>query len=144
MAGINEMISRAESLNIREALEIAVDQTADQLVRLQRFQLLTGKDSSGGTIGIYRSDRYAFKKFLMNPLPGFRRMDFRLTGDFYKGIFADARENSVVIDSSDEKTGRLLDINPDIFGLSKQNASEYAKQYMGPVATKLIKKKLSG
>lgn len=133
------MISRIQRVSIPEAIENGAIDTSDDLVRLQRFQLLSGKDSEGDIIGIYRSDAYAFKKFQMNPLPGFRKMDFRLTGDFYKGIFADPREKTVVIDSSDEKTDKLLEINPDIFGLHKENASEYSLQYLGPAVTQRIK-----
>lgn len=143
MAGINAMIARVQRVNIPVAIEEAVTETSTDLVRLQRLQLLSGKTNENSIIGIYKSDSYAFKKFVMNPLPGFRKMDFRLTGDFYRGIFADARDKTVVIDSADEKTERLLEINPDIFGLNKKNSEEYARHYLGPVATRIIKKQIN-
>lgn len=144
MPGINEMIRRAQALDLKEVVQVSVVSTVQEYEQLQKFQMLTGQDSKGNKLGKYKNRKYAEKKFAMNPLAGFGNMDFRLSGDFFKEFFTRAGTNSVFISSGNNKTERLLKINKDAFGLNKMNLSEYSVHHMGPKANELVKKQLHG
>lgn len=143
MPGINAMIRRMESVNMKEVVQVAVTGTVKNYEKLQQFQMLTGKDSEGEILGKYKNKKYAAKKFAKNQLAGFGNMDFRLTGDFFKEFFTRIGGNSVFIGSTNNKTARLLKINKNAFGLSPENSKEYSIQYIKPTANKIIKRQLS-
>jgi len=143
MAGINALIQKAEALRFEPAIADAVDETKEQFKDIQREQMLEGEGKSG-KIGKYRSKSYAARKVLINPKPGFGNVDLKLTGAFQNEIFVDARDNSVVIDSADEKAGALIEkYGKNIFGLNQVNKASYSKNVMGQVVTRKIKKQLS-
>lgn len=142
---IDNLISRIEKLSIKQTVEDGLEATKEELIKLQRLQMLKGERSDGKKIGKYKNDRYAAKKAAQNPLAGFGNIDLKLTGDTHAAIFADVRENSVVIDSADMKTLFLVErFGESIFGLKPENASEYSLNYLGPDVTKRIVKKLHG
>lgn len=138
------MIRKLEAVDTVETVKLAIASTTQELEQAQKLQMLQGKDSTGGQIGRYKNQDYAEMKFGLNPLAGKGNMDFRLTGDFYKRISTTLGSNAVSISSSDSKTERLLNINPDVFGLNKESISEYSVHHLGPVATRLIKKQIHG
>lgn len=144
MPGINEMIRRMESVNMNETIQLAVAGTVGEYEKLQKLQMLLGKDSSGGVIGKYKNQKYARAKHAINPLAGLGNMDFKLTGDFYKQFFTRLGSNAVLISSTDKKTERLLKINKDVFGLNSDSAKEYSISYIKPEANNLIKRQLTG
>ena len=110
-----------------------------QLADRQRDQMLEGKNKKGARIGRYRSGAYARMKEVMNPLPGFGVPDLRLTGEFFKQIYVDIRDNTVIVDSTDEKTQSLVNkYGEEIFGLSKNTKSEFIKKDLRPVFMKKI------
>jgi hypothetical protein len=139
---IDTLIKNLEAVSFADVTEEAVDKTTEDLVRLQKLQLLSGKDADSRPLGRYKNKKYAAQKHLQNPLPGLGNMDFRLTGDFYRGIIVDARATGVVIDSADDKTEKLLDINGKAFGLNTESTAEYTSQYMAPAANSIIKSKI--
>ena len=142
MAGINAMIKKAEALNLSEAVGEAIEQTIEEYKDIQRNQLLEGEGQKG-KIGKYRSKSYAARKFLINQKAGEGNVDLKLTGGFYNEIFVDVRNTSVVTDSADEKTGKLVEkYGENIFGLNKVNKAGYSKNVLGPVAVKKIKTQL--
>lgn len=144
MPGINEMIRRMESVNMNETIQLAVAGTVTEFEKLQKLQMLLGKDSNGGVIGKYKNQKYARAKHAINPLAGLGNMDFRLTGDFYKNFFTRLSSNAILISSTDKKTERLLKINKDVFGLNSDSAKEYSISYIKPEANKLIKRQMAG
>lgn len=84
-------------------------------------------------------------KQTLNPLPGLGNVDLILTGGFSKGVFVDARDNSVVIESGDSKSNELQDKygkNGEVLGLSGEIKSEYIKNSMAPVAVRRIRNKI--
>lgn len=137
---INELISNTEKIDIIAMVDDAVHNTSTELVRLQRLQMLRGQNRKGFKIGVYKNKAYAIRKHLMNPLPGESFVDARLTGAFHAAIFADDRETYVVLDSSDEKTERLIEMyGEELFGLNDEHALEYSSEYLGPEITEIIK-----
>lgn len=143
MPTIDHLIRNLESVKMPDVIHDAVVETTDDMKRLQRFQMLTGEAADDTKIGKYRNPVYAKQKFAQNPLAGLGNVDLRLKGDFYREILVDARVNSVVIDSADEKTQALINkYGEEIFGLNTEFSSEYATQHMGPVASDTIRKQI--
>lgn len=55
-------------------------------------------------------------------------IDLYDTGDFQREIFIDVREKTFVIDSADEKSGKLIaQFGGEIFGLNSETKSEVKK-----------------
>jgi len=142
MAGINEMISKLESVNFTTEVMSAVEETKDQYKELQKKQMLKG-EAKYGRIGKYRSKSYAARKAMINPLPGFGNADLKLTGSFQEKILVEVQAKSVVIKSTDSKAASLIKKYGDkIFGLNKENSIDYSWDVMGPIAIRNIKKKI--
>jgi hypothetical protein len=142
---LSKLKANVQSLNFKEELEIAVQETAKQAANLQRDQMLHGLRSTGEKIGKYRSKAYASKKFQMNSLAGFGFKDERLTGDFYREFVVDARPEGVHFTSADPKTKDIVSREgEDIFGLTKSNAENYGSVILAPVMNKNIKKHING
>lgn len=138
------MIRKMEAVNFNEVIQVAVAENVREYESLQRLQMLTGKDSKGNVLGKYKNKKYAEKKFAMNPLAGKGNMDWRLSGDFFKEFFTRLGQNSVMINSSNNKTERLLKINKDAFGLSPENTIEFSAGYIKPAGIRIIKKQVTG
>lgn len=136
---IDGMIRKFKSVKVKSLLEESVYKTREQLKRLQRLQMLHGRNRLGYKIGVYKNKAYAIKKHIQNPLAGKGFVDLRLTGEFHKAIFADERETYVVLDSADPKTADLIEMyGEEIFGLNDKYAKEYSAHYLGPQITKQI------
>lgn len=152
---IDAMISRMQKAKVKDIVRESVHETRMDLVKIQRLQMLHGENSLGHKIGIYASAKgkkkkatygtYAMKKHIMNALPGLGFVDLRFTGDFYREIFIDDRDNYVVIGSADSKTGDLVKkYGEEIFGLNDTWSIEYSVHYLGPMITEQFKKILQG
>jgi len=138
------MIRRVRSVNMAEVVQAAVASTVKDYEQLQKLQMLQGEDSKGNKIGKYRSPKYAAAKHAMNPLAGLGNMDFKLTGDFYKGFFTKLSATSIMASSSDKKLERLLKINKDVFGLGPVNKIDYSISHVKPAGNKIIKRIMAG
>lgn len=108
MRTISSMLESVQRLDIPFILESALVDSQTDYVRLQKDQMFHGLNSDERPIGQYKSPAYAAKKQAQNPTPGYGIPDLRLHGDFYAGIFADARSEGIVVDSADSKTDQLL------------------------------------
>lgn len=139
---IGQLISNTQKINLREVVGDALDATKKNLVKFQKQQLLHGERADGKKIGKYKSKAYAAKKNAQNPLPGLGFMDWKLTGDLHSEVFADVREDKVVFDSADSKTGFLIKRLGDPFGLNPESVSEYVPQSLAPVSNTMIKEKI--
>lgn len=142
MSTISRLIANLDKVKINDVLEDSFEATKGDMIRLQKEQLLKGERADGKKIGKYKNPAYARKKHAQNPLAGLGFMDWKLTGDLHKDVFADVRGNSVVIDSADEKTTRLIKNHGDPFGLNKDNSGEYAKNHLAPEATTRIRNQI--
>lgn len=100
-----------------------------------------GLKADGTDLKEYKSAAYAKKKQLMNPRPPFGVADARYTGELYKEMFVDVRQNIVVFDSaSPHATFMIKRDGPAIFGLTDKSREKYAESYM-PVVQRKIKER---
>lgn len=109
--------------------EKAIEETADDLQRINKEQLLAGYDKKGELIGSkkpYQNPDYAFYKANKNPLPGLGNPDLFDTGAFYEGFETIVQGDSIIQDSTDEKAPELeAKYGEDIFGLGGKFKEEY-------------------
>jgi hypothetical protein len=136
---IDRLIRNTEALDLRDVVEGSMEATKGDLVRRQKGQLLRGERADGKKIGKYKSEAYARRKHALNPLAGEGYMDWALTGELYEEIFADVREQSVVLDTADPKAEKLIEDHGDPFGLNQDNRGSYAKEELQPEAVLRIR-----
>lgn len=143
MGTILSLIKKFEQLNTDDIAVESIDETKEEIKVKQKDQLLYGLKADGTKIGRYRNNKYAAKKYALNPLAGFGNVDLRLTGELHREIFVDVRDNTLVIDSADEKTGSLINKYGDPFGLGSERRAEYINETLRKVFIDNIKKVVS-
>lgn len=138
---VRELNNRLQVIDVDELCREAVTQNASKLVTMNKRQLEVGETITGGSIKpSYRSRLYAkYKQLEMGSQSPLGTPDLKLTGDFHKGFFLTVEDNEYFIESSDEKTGMLVDKYKDIFGLTTQN-KDSAKVFVTRTFGDLFKK----
>lgn len=96
------------------------------LADLNRKQMRKGLNSDNVSIGTYFSESYAvFKQSRPGRLAEKGQVDLFLEGYFSKGIFSKVGTDTILFDSTDQKSGKLENkYGKQIFGLSKESISE--------------------
>ena len=122
--------------NIKLFQAIAVKNSEEELVNLNRDQMLKSKTSKGALIKPKYSEKYSRFKGFPNP-------NLKLSGDFQGEMFLETNENKgeFFISSFDPKITFLTDMYKNIFGIapnnivkaSKKATSEFIKLYMDTV-----------
>lgn len=141
MATIPEMLRRFQSINLDEQLPIIIQNTRGEMVRLNKMQLTLGKKSDNEFVTPgYSFATYAIQKEKQNPLAPFGVPDLRLTGDFYKGFYANVQGGqSVIFGSTDSKSDNLeAKYGKEIFGLNIDSKTEYTDETVMPEVRKYI------
>lgn len=132
---IPEMLARLKSVNLDTQVPIIVQNTRDEMVKLNREQLYShGIKSNGENLAPYRSIAYAIKKNNVNPSPGLFNPDFFVTGAFQRGMYAQVKAGtSVIFGSTDFKSNRLEERDgKEIFGLTQDNKKVYLDNTVMP------------
>lgn len=137
MGTIASLNRRIQSVNFKEVVVISMEQTKDEMVKLNQDDLSVSLLSTSNPITPrYRSGAYAKTKFALNPAAGLGSPDLKVTGAFYRGIYVtvDLASYSYTMGSNDEKATSLqLKYTPKIFGLTYDSKSIYALQTLRPV-----------
>lgn len=139
MASLFELRKRFENLNIDQLAKEAIKETREQLIDIQKDQLLHGERKDGSKIGRYKNSSYAAKKFSNNPLAGSGNVDLKLTGEYHEELFVDVREQTLVIDSAadPDKVASIIEKYGDPLGLNEQSLDEYK-----PISQKVLNNKI--
>ena len=122
------MLRRWKSVNLEAEIPKIIQNSSDEMVRLNREQLyVRGERSDNERLAPYRSITYALEKNNINPSPGLFNPDLYLTGDFQGGFYAQVKSGkSVSFGSTDFKSDRLeRDYGKEIFGLTFDNKKVY-------------------
>lgn len=126
------MRERVAAIDVKSAAVDAFEETEPTYIAYNLDQMLHGIDSLGDTIGVYQSEKYAEKKYALNPLAGFGIIDLRLEGSFYGGATAKVRGDLIVISSTDEKDPKLeAAYGKSIWGLTDDNKRKYVQGEFG-------------
>lgn len=135
-----ELNQTIQKFDAEQVVEEVYEQTKEPLADLNAVQLLQGLSAKGRNLKSYASPLYAEMKNRMNPLPGYGNPDLRLTGAFYRGIYASNQSGSLSITSTDSKTPDLEkkygELN--IFGLSEKFRIEHVVENIEPAFKKEI------
>jgi hypothetical protein len=126
MSRLRDYVARLKSINqktIDDGVLKIVQETKNQAIDLNTKQLFAGRNSKGESTGSYRNEEYARFKRSLNPA-GVK--DYKLTGDFYSGFFANTDSFPVTFDSTDSKTSLFRD--GDLFGLDETSLEEYRQE----------------
>lgn len=138
------MISSMKSLNFTEIIKEVVSDSKDDLVDIQKKQMLRGEASDGSKIGKYKNKYYRRKKFNLNPLAGYGNVDLRLTGEFQRNIKVFFFSDSFFFESSDSKSIKLQEMyGEEIYGLNVKSDKIVAKDIIQPKANQKIQEHLS-
>lgn len=143
MATIDTVIKKWQRLNVTTVLRKSLQSTKDKIEEFQIGQMALGQNPQGKKIGRYRSKKYAQEKYQLSTLAGLGYVDLRLHGDFYRGVFAQIKNSSIIIFSRDEKAPEI-DAKYHPFGLSPQSRSTYVTKFLKPEFIKNFKRELSG
>lgn len=142
MVTVAEMLRRFDKIDLDNEIKQTFYDTRDDFVTQQQHQITDGIRADGKPIFnvITGSDEYS---------PGYARkkgkrkpIDLHLSGEFQNDIFIDVRDNEVIVDSADSKSGDLQKrYGGAIFGLYvpfKQNYIDKSKPvFIGRIQDKL-------
>jgi hypothetical protein len=121
-------------------LERTIKINSKVILDLNKQQLFEGVDSTGKSLGQYKSKWYAKLKRMLNPNGV---VDLYLTGKFYAGFYLKKIGFPIQIDSKDKKRNKLVDdYGGKIFGLNKESKELFAKDYIKDGLLKYYKKVL--
>lgn len=123
---IAEMNRRWQKVDVKtESVNIIIDSQPELIKKNQEQLHEKGQDKNNVSLKSYHSPFYAAEKLKLNPAGV---TDLKLTGALYGGMYLNISSTSFKIGSSDEKEGDLeRKYGKDIWGLSKENLSEFAK-----------------
>jgi hypothetical protein len=137
MGSALQILKKLQSIDVSLSAQVAIEYTAPQYTQLQREQLFQGLTSTGR----YLPD-YSFRSvFQYGKPPGpIKLFD---TGDFYRGILVDVRQDIFITESADEKSTMLQNrYGRDILGLGNPAKVEYVA-ILRPVFVRQIKQYLA-
>lgn len=136
-----QLIDKFQTLPIPQMIRETIEENASIIEDKQIAQLDAGTYPDGGPIlPEYTDFTIEIKKIKGQP---YDKVTLHDTGDFYRGIKLDLESDSFTLDSSDSKTGDLVDKYGDIFGLSEQSKQELIDEQFIPTMDDKIRKYLA-
>ena len=139
MGYLNDLLSKMQALDPADIESSMIASTEDDLIAIQKDQLLHGLNAEGQKIGEYKSEAYANYKHALNPLAGFPNKDLRNKGDYYQGITATLVGDALVIESTDPKAEAVEALSGNALGLNPESKSKYIAEHLRPEFKKEIK-----
>lgn len=129
----NMFVAPFQNLDMMELFRQAIQIHEQDIIAENESQLDEGIDANSQTLGDYKN--FAYKN-------RFRPVDLFLTGAFRSKFFIVVHDTYAEINSTDEKTGKLMDkYGENIFGISKKN-QHFIAEAIKPILGNLIKKEL--
>lgn len=150
MGTITDTLQCLEQLKVRTIARRVFEKNSKAMVLMNMGQLFIGKNSKGENLRPYApwkmedGTEYADFKEELNPRPGWGNPDLKLTGSFYKGMFAKLEGDNIIQDSTDKKSEWLkkhydgddselpLDGESNIFGLTDENHVHFVQEVYYP------------
>lgn len=139
--GIFEYRGKLKSFDIYAAAMAAIEATEKEFVLENQRQLYNdGQDKEGKNLKPYANPIYAVLKDTNPNKPrgaGFQKQSSTMTpnlfdtGDFFNGMYLFLNGGTVDVDSTDEKTGELIQKYGDnIFGLNFKHLETYRQEFL--------------
>lgn len=115
-------------LSIDDLVSNTIDNNDVQIRKWITDRWLTGKDSNGDLIGLYRSESYANEKYNISSLAGFSNVDLTYTGLMGRSIQLSGFNNEFEVFSTvgyyDDITDKYGDINFNITDAEKEKLND--------------------
>lgn len=121
---------QCESVNLYRLLPAVLSGAEDLMADLNVEQMMEGQDAKGEPLYFYRSPVYAELKQRMNSAPAFGVADFRVDGTFHRSLFASVDGDRVTFNASDQNTSKLLELSPNMFGLTTESTLKLKETYL--------------
>jgi hypothetical protein len=142
MGTVTDLMNALTSFDIKKEAIGVVERNKQHFVTLNQSQLLKGEKKDGTKLKGYKLKWYAELKNKINPLPGLGTPDLKLTGSFYKGMFASVDGDNINEFSTDEKAEALQNkYGPGIFGLQDPNQEIFNETIILPDYLGVIEQK---
>ena len=120
-----EFYKKLKSQNREELRKEAVRKVEPLFLQRNREQMYSGINTDGGKITPdYLSGRYALKKRMTNPKPGYGTPDLRLTGRFYSTLRLIFSGSTIHIKSPVSYADQLIGRYNNVLGLTQKNLAE--------------------
>lgn len=151
MAGMFALLDRLDVTDLKPIIVLCFDDSKYEGLQLIKGQLKQGKNQNNENFYFYESQPYSLDKEKLNPLPGFGRADFFVTGQFYEGIqmVVNSSQYNFTIFGTDQKTPRLEELisnqggEPDlIYGLDAENTEYLSQEILKPKIIAELKSQL--
>ena len=140
MRTLGNIIDSASRIDLPYLVSLSLGQSAEEYVRLQQEQMLSGLREDGKPIFNLKtgSDQYSpgYAKYKGKSKP----IDLRDTGAFQGDIFLHVDDaTKFVVDSADSKSGKLQDnYSTKIFGLGEEKKVQFKPVAQKNLVTDLI------
>lgn len=123
---IKGLLNRVENLDTNKIAEAAIEATATDLAEVNRERMLDGVRADGSIMPTY--------SYISQTVYGYPNTPIKLkdTGEFQAAIKVTVDGNVVTTDSTDEKTGMLMDRYGDIFGTYGPYKAAYVSESLRP------------
>lgn len=127
MSSPSIILQKLESINVDLSAQIAMENTSSAATKAQREQLYQGlRSDEEPIVPPYSPTTIARKKKKSQPS---NRVTLKDTGDFYKGILLDVRQDVFVLESADRKSGDLQKrYSKKILGLGSAAKAKWQKK----------------
>lgn len=137
MSSPSIILQKLQSINVDLSAQVAMENTASAATKAQREQLYQGlRSDEEPIVPPYSPSTVTRKKKKKQP---YNRVTLKDTGDFYKGILLDVRQDVFVLESADHKSGDLQKrYSKKIFGLGSAAKAKWQKK-LEPEFRKQIK-----
>lgn len=152
MATIKEFLDRVQAVNSQKELYFsdAIMATQNELVEVNKQQLLDGEDKRGNRTERIKTDKYAIKKrdytgFDNRTNRMFRYYNMHYTGTLFSRMYIEPMGTSVAIRSRGDVFLMYERMYPEYFGINTNSKyiGEYRVMFLYPEITKIIKKELN-
>jgi hypothetical protein len=124
-----EMYSNTVTMDKDALIDECLEELKGRVVELNREQLESGLNVTGGRFRQYRNRKYAGMKARMNPKPGYGNPDLKLTGDFWRAFRAEVK-GGLEVYSTDPKADDLESRYEGIYGLTADNLNELRADFL--------------
>ena len=148
MASLREFQRRLQPLLNQNVIadkvaEITISKS-NELLKAKKNEFDFGLLPNYKSIGFYQNTDYAFRKYNLNPLAGYGKVDLQLTGAFVNSFFLVRKSRSeYTFDASNTKKPFLIDrYGEDIMGLNQQTFNEFQRERVLPEVIQYIKSQL--
>jgi hypothetical protein len=137
MGTVLDLANDLRSFDPVQAATESIKENSREYLNMNKDQMKKGEMPNGTLIKPrYSLDWYAHMKEQMNPLPGFKNPDLKLTGQFHLGMFMKVEGEDIIVGSSDSKADDLekkYGSSSSIYGLNAENESTFTNDFVMPV-----------